>query len=120
MLFAYLALLIFLKGTLEGLEHLSTFYVKNTIQARRNLRNQIEKRSLDINENFLTNFNDIKKSFDLVYNDIYNMRESMNKITKRLDNSKKLTKQLLEHSVVLQENLYVIIVIVFFDFNCFM
>ncbi|PSN44948.1 hypothetical protein C0J52_16472 [Blattella germanica] len=38
------------KDTLEALKELSTFFTENTLQARRNLRSKIEKRSLAINE----------------------------------------------------------------------
>lgn len=38
---------------LGSLNTLSNFYTENTPQARRNLRSTIEKRSLDINEEFL-------------------------------------------------------------------
>jgi uncharacterized protein (DUF342 family) len=38
------------KETLEALKELSTFFTENTLQARRNLRSKIEKRSLAINE----------------------------------------------------------------------
>lgn len=41
------------KETLEALKELSTFFTENTLQARRNLRSKIEKRSLVINEVFL-------------------------------------------------------------------
>lgn len=40
------------KETLEALKELSTFFNENTLQARRNLRSKIEKRSLVINEVF--------------------------------------------------------------------
>jgi hypothetical protein len=40
------------KETLEALKELSTFFTENTLQARRNLRSKIEKRSLAINEVF--------------------------------------------------------------------
>ena len=38
------------KDTLEALKELSTFFIENTLQARRSLRSKIEKRSLAINE----------------------------------------------------------------------
>jgi len=38
------------KETLEAVKELSTFFTENTLQARRNLRSKIEKRSLAINE----------------------------------------------------------------------
>jgi hypothetical protein len=42
------------KETLEALKELSTFFTENTLQARRNLRSKIEKRSLVINEVLLS------------------------------------------------------------------
>lgn len=42
------------KETLEALKELSTFFTENTLQARRNLRSKIEKRSLAINEVILS------------------------------------------------------------------
>lgn len=38
------------KETLDALTDLSTFFTENTLQTRRNLRSQIEQRSLAINE----------------------------------------------------------------------
>lgn len=38
------------KETLDALTDLSTFFIENTLQTRRNLRSQIEQRSLAINE----------------------------------------------------------------------
>jgi hypothetical protein len=42
------------KETLDALKELSTFFTENTLQARRNLRSKIEKRSLVINEVILS------------------------------------------------------------------
>jgi hypothetical protein len=47
------------KETLEALKELSTFFTDNTLQARRNLRSKIEKRSLVINEVFFTSLTPI-------------------------------------------------------------
>lgn len=38
------------RETLDALSDLSTFFKENTLQSRRNLRSQIEKRSLEINQ----------------------------------------------------------------------
>lgn len=38
------------RETLDALADLSQFYTENTLQSRRNLRSQIERRSLAINE----------------------------------------------------------------------
>lgn len=46
---------------LTALQNLSTFYGKNSLAARRNLRGQIEKRGLEINEEFLNVFLQVQK-----------------------------------------------------------
>ncbi|KAB0796642.1 hypothetical protein PPYR_10703 [Photinus pyralis] len=84
--------------TLEALKELSTFYCDNSLQARRNLRSQIEKRSLQINENFLSEFREVKESFDSIYNDIADMSKSLEDMTLRLQNAKRQTKHLLEQT----------------------
>ncbi|KAG5883934.1 hypothetical protein JTB14_003756 [Gonioctena quinquepunctata] len=89
--------------TLDALKQLSTFYSENTLQARRNLRSQIEKRSLDINKEFLASFLEVKESFDSVYNDVAEMGASIKEMTTRLQNSKTQTKQLLQQTSVLQK-----------------
>ncbi|CAG9822334.1 unnamed protein product [Phaedon cochleariae] len=88
---------------LDALKQLSTFYTENSLQARRNLRSQIEKRSLDINQQFLASFSEVKESFDIVYKDVAEMNDSIKDMTKRLHNSKIQTKQLLNISSQLQQ-----------------
>lgn len=46
---------------LEALKALSTFFTENNLRSRRNLRSDIEKRSLGINEEFLTAFQVVKE-----------------------------------------------------------
>ncbi|KAK4876961.1 hypothetical protein RN001_009467 [Aquatica leii] len=86
------------QDTLEALKELSTFYFDNSLQARRNLRSQIEKRSLEINENFLSEFREVKEAFDSIYDDIAEMSQSLEDMTLRLQNAKKQTKYLLEQT----------------------
>ena len=45
---------------LEALKALSTFFTDNSLRSRRNLRGDIEKRSLAINEQFETAFRQVK------------------------------------------------------------
>ncbi|KAL3283844.1 hypothetical protein HHI36_018014 [Cryptolaemus montrouzieri] len=90
--------------TLEALRQLSSFYKENTIQARRNLRSQIEKRSLDINENFLSSFREVKESFDSVYKDIMDINKLLQEMTTRVQNTKTQTRQLLNQTSHLQED----------------
>jgi hypothetical protein len=50
-----------LKDLLEALKTLSGFFPENSIRSRRNLRSDIEKRSLVLNEEFLDAFRSIKE-----------------------------------------------------------
>lgn len=88
---------------MEALKQLSTFYKENTIQARRNLRSQVEKRSLEINKSVLNSFHEVKTSFDCLYNEISSMNSAIQDMTSRLQNTKLQTKQLLQQTKVLQE-----------------
>ncbi|KAI4471260.1 component of oligomeric golgi complex 6 [Holotrichia oblita] len=92
------------EDTLEALKQLSLFYTENTLQARRNLRSQIERQSLEINENFLAAFREVKESFDDVYNNIADMNKSLQDMTSRLQNAKAQTKHLLEQTTALENN----------------
>lgn len=46
---------------LEALKALSTFFVENSLRTRRNLRGDIERRSLSINEEFVSIFKEVKE-----------------------------------------------------------
>lgn len=92
------------KETLDALKQLSTFYKENTIQARRNLRSQIEKQSFEINENFLSSFREVKDSFDSVYKDIMEINKQLQDMTTRVQNTKTQTRQLLDQTSTLQKD----------------
>lgn len=46
---------------LEALKALSAFFVENSLRTRRNLRGDIERRSLAINEEFVHIFKQVKE-----------------------------------------------------------
>jgi len=50
-----------LKDVLEALKSLSSFFDENNIRSRRNLRSDIERRSLVINEEFVECFRQVKE-----------------------------------------------------------
>lgn len=49
------------KELLEAMKTLSGFVKENTIRSRKNLRSDIEKRSLNLNEEFLDTFKNVKE-----------------------------------------------------------
>ena len=46
---------------MDGLKALSSFFGANTLRARRNLRGDVEKRSLEISEQFESQFRAVKE-----------------------------------------------------------
>lgn len=90
------------KDTLEALKELSTFFTENTLQARRSLRSKIEKRSLAINEDFLSAFREVKEALDGIYSDVCEMNNSVQNMTSRLQATKTQTHHLIEQTTKLQ------------------
>ncbi|KAF7382195.1 conserved oligomeric Golgi complex subunit 6-like [Vespula maculifrons] len=90
------------KDTLEALKELSTFFTENTLNARRNLRSKIERRSLAINEDFLSAFREVKTCLDNIYQDVLGMNTSVQCMTNRLQVTKTKTSQLIEQTTKLQ------------------
>ncbi|KAK3932086.1 Conserved oligomeric Golgi complex subunit 6 [Frankliniella fusca] len=90
------------KETLEALKELSTFFTENSIQSRRNLRSKIEKRSLAINEEFLSAFTKVKDALDTVYNDVVSIDSEVRGMNMHLQATRAQTYQLIEHTTQLQ------------------
>ena len=59
MLFSNIFFLYF-QELVDALKALSTFFGENTLRARRNLRGDVEKRSLEISEQFESQFKEVK------------------------------------------------------------
>lgn len=93
------------EDTIEALRQLSTFYKENTLQARRNLRSQIEKRNLDISADFLESFRSVKAAFDAIYEDISEMNKSVQDMRNRLQSTKMQTNHLLQKTNSLQQEM---------------
>lgn len=97
---------------------MSTFFTDNTLNARRNLRSKIERRSLLINEDFLSAFREVKSSLDGIYNDVLAMNSSVQTMTNQLQSTKTRTLQLIDQTSKLQNHRFVSLffVVVFFVF----
>ncbi|XP_005093725.1 conserved oligomeric Golgi complex subunit 6 [Aplysia californica] len=89
------------KDMLEALKALSTFFTENSLRSRRNLRSDIEKRSLAINEEFLTAFQAVKEQLDSVYSDVQAMNECCLDMTSRLKAAKAKTHHLISQTTSL-------------------
>lgn len=85
---------------------MSTFFKENTLEDRRNLRGKIEKRSLAINEDFLTAFKGVKNVLDDMHRDVVGMSDCVQSMTSRLQTTKSRTMQLIEQAQRLQGERY--------------
>ncbi|CAD7013995.1 conserved oligomeric Golgi complex subunit 6 [Ceratitis capitata] len=83
------------KDTLDALGNLSNFFTENTLQNRRNLRSQIERRTVGINDNFLEAFRKVKNTLDAVCEDLDTMAKSVKTMKSNLESSKALTHDLI-------------------------
>lgn len=61
MLLVIIDCLIFFQNMLEALRAVSTFFTENNIRTRRNLRGEIERRSLLVNQQFVEAFSLVTK-----------------------------------------------------------
>lgn len=92
---------------MEALKELSTFFTENTLNSRRNLRSKIERRSLAINEEFLSAFREVKSSLDGIYQDVLAMNNAVQYMTNRLQTTKTQTSQLIDQTAKLQNKRYI-------------
>ncbi|XP_071081994.1 conserved oligomeric Golgi complex subunit 6-like [Haliotis cracherodii] len=90
------------KDMLEALKALSVFFSENSLRTRRNLRSDIEKRSLAINEEFLDAFQVVKEQLDSVYADVKGMNDCCQDMTNRLKAAKEQTHDLINQTTTLQ------------------
>ncbi|XP_068689708.1 conserved oligomeric Golgi complex subunit 6-like isoform X3 [Montipora capricornis] len=86
----------------EALKALSTFFVDNSLRSRRNLRGDIEKRSLAINESFESAFREVKQQLDDVHADIEQMSKCCTEMTSRLKSARDQTSDLISKTTKLQ------------------
>ncbi|KYR02365.1 oligomeric Golgi complex component [Tieghemostelium lacteum] len=89
----------------ESLNDLSGFYTENSIASRRNLRNDIERRYLDINKQFYQQFEMLNKSIEELVDDFNEIKSSCNDICQHLSSTSKGSLELLSKSQVLSNEL---------------
>lgn len=88
---------------LEALNNLSTFYGKNSLSARRNLRSQIEKRGIEINEEFMDAFMMVQKQLDSVKENLSEMKNSWDEMATRLQKTKEISGKLIQQAEKMNE-----------------
>lgn len=90
------------KEMVEALKALSTFFVDNSLRSRRNLRGDIEKRSLAINESFESAFREVRQQLADVHADIEQMSKCCTEMTSRLKSARDQTSDLISKTTKLQ------------------
>ncbi|XP_060800153.1 conserved oligomeric Golgi complex subunit 6 isoform X2 [Neoarius graeffei] len=83
------------KEMLEALKSLSVFFTENSLRTRRNLRGDIERRSLSINEEFVRIFKDVKEELESIHEDVQAMSTCCEEMTNRLKAAKEQTQDLI-------------------------
>ncbi|XP_077396662.1 conserved oligomeric Golgi complex subunit 6 isoform X1 [Festucalex cinctus] len=90
------------KEMLEALTALSAFFTENSLRTRRNLRGDIERRSLAINEDFARIFKEVKEELESVHEDVQAMSTCCAEMTSRLKAAKEQTQDLIVKTNKLQ------------------
>nr|XP_008506978.1 PREDICTED: conserved oligomeric Golgi complex subunit 6-like [Equus przewalskii] len=90
------------KEMLEALKALSSFFVENSLRTRRNLRGDIERRSLAINEEFVSIFKEVKEELESINEDVQAMSNCCQDMTSRLQAAKEQTQDLIVKTTKLQ------------------
>ncbi|KAA3469306.1 conserved oligomeric Golgi complex subunit 6 isoform X2 [Gossypium australe] len=92
---------------LASLNTLSTFYTENTPQVRRNLRSTIEKRSLQINLDFLRASQAAQLALDRVEDEVNSLADCCDKIAKALSSCSASTGDIINTTERLNQELEV-------------
>ncbi|XP_056417957.1 conserved oligomeric Golgi complex subunit 6 [Hyla sarda] len=90
------------KEMLEALRALSSFFTENSLRSRRNLRGDIERRSLSINEEFVAIFKNVKEELESINEDVQAMSNCCQDMTSRLKAAKEQTQDLIGKTTKLQ------------------
>nr|CAG4650862.1 EOG090X03SX [Simocephalus serrulatus] len=90
------------KDTLEALKELSTFFTENSIRTRRNLRGEIEGRSLAINQDIFKSFHQVKEALDDVHSQVMFMDQSCKGMSAKLSAVKTRTHRLMSQMTSFQ------------------
>jgi hypothetical protein len=83
---------------LTALSTVSSFYGENTINSRRNLRGDIEQRSLVLSQQFLTEMEMMNDALEMVGNDLDNMAKSCDEMNARFVSARSTTQHLIDHT----------------------
>jgi hypothetical protein len=89
--------------TAQALEELSTFFTDNTLHTRRFLRGEIERRSLQINKDFLADLAEVVDAVEDVHSVVGNMNRNCSEMRRTLEATKVKTRDLIQQTNRLRE-----------------
>ncbi|CAH2224999.1 conserved oligomeric Golgi complex subunit 6 [Pelobates cultripes] len=81
---------------------MTSFFTENSLRSRRNLRGDIERRSLSINEEFVAIFKNVKEELESINEDVQAMSNCCQDMTSRLKAAKEQTQDLIVKTTKLQ------------------
>lgn len=87
----------------EALKSLSSFFGENSLRNRKNLKSVIERRGLNINKEFLNDFNILKDQIESIRSDVENMNACCTDMTERLKRAKGQTQSLISNTSELRK-----------------
>jgi len=88
---------------LIAVENLSTFYGENSLEARRNLRGQIEKKGIETNQNFLQVLQSVQKHLDEVEQNVAQMKHCCEEMSGKLQTTRDMSGRLLQQAEQLNQ-----------------
>eukprot|EP00047_Mylnosiga_fluctuans_P019083 m.78466 g.78466 ORF g.78466 m.78466 type:complete len:660 (+) comp7966_c0_seq2:23-2002(+) len=91
------------EDVVEALRGLSGFFKSNTKRARANLRGDLERRSLIVNEEFLAALEGVHKKLETVHGDIQDLSKCCADMSSRLQAARADTKQLIQKTTSLEQ-----------------
>ena len=91
------------KEMIDVLKTVSTFFPENNIRSRRSLRGNIERRILDINQQFSDAFSYMMKDLESIHSDVSEMSHCCNDMMTRLSKTKEQTQELITKTNKLNE-----------------
>ena len=91
------------KDLVEAMKSLSSFFGENSLRNRKNLKSVIERRGLNISQEFLADFRVLKEQIDAIRDEVQNMSDCCGEMSDRLKSAKSQTASLIANTSELRK-----------------
>lgn len=91
------------KDLVEAMKSLSSFFGENSLRNRKNLKSVIERRGLNISQEFLADFRVLKEQIDAIRDEVQNMSDCCAEMSDRLKSAKSQTASLIANTSELRK-----------------